>query len=373
MLHPNFSAVPAGLVGQNRWLVWRDAKIPYCATAPRMKASSTNPDTWASFSEAQIAFEEGGFSGVGFALNGDGIVGVDLDKCVLDGHPMPEALTILNDLGCQYIELSPSGKGLRGFGYGPNIKGVRGRLSGVAVELYSTARYMTVTGHVLYGEALSPLRGFDTLADALRSRPTERTECTEATEGYRDDSSHSSVISVLSVGHAIQSTIPCVEGERNRCLFQFARMIKRMMPNATQSELRSYAQQWHEAALPNIGTKDFSVTWYDFNRGFQSVRYPAGATLRQIVGEIDRSSEIPDRISELGYGSREIYLFLICQRLQQQAGDGPFFLASRQAGELLGVHFTDAAKMLWTLKADGILQEVSKGCGNRASRYRLVL
>lgn len=34
------------------------------------------PRTWATFDQAQTAYEEGGYSGVGFVLNGDGIVGV---------------------------------------------------------------------------------------------------------------------------------------------------------------------------------------------------------------------------------------------------------------------------------------------------------
>ena len=50
--------------------------------------------------------------------------------------------------GDEYIERSPSGKGIRGF--------VRGHLVGTgrkigALEMYSKARFMTVTGHRLTG------------------------------------------------------------------------------------------------------------------------------------------------------------------------------------------------------------------------------
>lgn len=366
MLRPEFSSIPPELAQRSRWLVWRGAKVPYCASVPAMKASSTDPDTWSSFEQARTTYEEGGFSGVGFALNGDGLVGIDLDKCVTDGKPASAALTLLDSLDCGYVELSPSGNGLRGFGFGPNIKGTRGQIGDVNVELYSTGRYLTVTGHALKHEAIKPLSGFVQLASSIRNLPPD------TYREYRDDSSHISVLSVLSVGDAIERTKPGKDGERNHCLFELARLVKASWPNATKEELRSIAMQWHEAAFPFIGTKDFLTTWHDFSRGFERVRYPAGTTLRQIVGDIDMGAPIPDGIASLGYSAKGIHLFRICQRLQEQAGQEPFFLSSRQAGELLQMHYTDAAKMLWALKTDGVIQEISKGVGNRASRYRYV-
>ena len=132
MLTPRFEAMPPELCALPRWVVWKGAKVPYCPEAKHSKASVTNPDTWASFSATQTAFEEGGYSGVGFVLNGDGIVGVDLDKCGPNGNPSSEALALLDHIGCQYIKLSPSGYGLHGFGLcsGEPIKGRRGMLGG---------------------------------------------------------------------------------------------------------------------------------------------------------------------------------------------------------------------------------------------------
>ena len=147
MLTPDFHAMPTELCSIPRWVVWKDAKVPYRATAVNGKASVTDPCTWSTFLQAQTAYEEGDYHGVGFVLAGDGIVGVDLDKCVQDGEPMPAALGLMDRVGCQYIELSPSGTGLRGFGYGHNIRGRRGRLDDINIELYATKRYLTVTGH----------------------------------------------------------------------------------------------------------------------------------------------------------------------------------------------------------------------------------
>jgi primase-polymerase (primpol)-like protein len=65
--------------------------------------------------------------------------------------------------------LSPSGTGLRGFGYGDNITGRRGQIDGVNVELYASKRYLTVTGRLLVPGPLVKLPGFSEVANAIRS------------------------------------------------------------------------------------------------------------------------------------------------------------------------------------------------------------
>ncbi len=165
---PDFSAMPDALCRIPRWVVWKGQKIPFCATRLNSPASVIDPDTWASFDQAQTAFEEGGYAGVGFVLNGDGLVGVDLDKCVHEGKPQLAALGLLERVGCEYIELSPSGTGLRGFGYGDNITGRRGQLDGINVELYASKRYLTVTGRPIVAGPLVPLKGFLEVANAIR-------------------------------------------------------------------------------------------------------------------------------------------------------------------------------------------------------------
>ncbi|HQQ69379.1 MAG TPA: hypothetical protein PLL92_03570, partial [Alicycliphilus sp.] len=72
LLSPNFGAMPAELCMLPRWVVWKGPKVPYCATASNSTASVTEPDTWAAFDQAQAAYEEGGYHGVGFVLSGDG-------------------------------------------------------------------------------------------------------------------------------------------------------------------------------------------------------------------------------------------------------------------------------------------------------------
>jgi hypothetical protein len=358
MLSPNFRTMPRELRDIPRWLVWKGAKVPYCATALNSKASVTEPGTWATFNQAQTAFEEGGYSGVGFVLAGDGIVGVDLDKCVQGGQPDPAAISLLDRVGCKYVELSPSGMGLRGFGYGEPITGTRGQLDGINVELYSSKRYLTVTGHTLLAGPLAPLPGFSELASAIR--PPDLQKRTE------DDRSN---LQFSSVGIP-PDTIPTEEGQRNKCLFALARYVKGTKPNATRQELREIVTRWHAQAMAVIGTKDFSVTLTDFFNGWEKVRLPHGVVMQSVLEKIDHRSPLPSGIASLGYGDTGNHLVRVCAALQAHQGDEPFFISARQAGEVLGVHFTDASKMMAALVGDGVLRLVSKGVGRVASRYR---
>ncbi len=361
MIPPDFGAMPPELCELPRWLVWKDAKVPYCATAVNSKASVTEPNTWATFSQAQTAFEEGGYLGVGFVLAGDGIVGVDLDKCVHSGLPEPAAMGLLDRIGCKYIEFSPSGTGLRGFGFGDNIAGRRGRIDGVNVELYASKRYLTVTGRTLMSGPLVNLPGFSDVANAIRSPDLQkRTE---------DDRSNPQYSSVLFCRYSPE-TVPTQESQRNRCLFALARYLKGTQPNATRAELRAIVSSWHATYLSVIGTKDFAVTWTDFLNGWDKVRQPYGATMQSVLESIDPRLPLPAGIMTLGYGAEGNQLVRICAALQAHQGDASFFISARQAGAVLGIHFTDASKMLAALVRDGVLQLVSKGAGKVASRYR---
>ncbi len=359
MIAPDFLAMPPELCRVPRWVVHKQ-KVPYQAAAINSKASSTDPTSWASFDKAQAAYQEGGYDGVGFVLNGDGLVGVDLDKCVHEGEPQPAALGLLERVGCEYIELSPSGTGLRGFGYGDNITGRRGLLDGINVELYASQRYLTVTGHAIKRGPLVPLNGFSEVTNAIR--PSDLQKSTE------DYGSHLLSSSVLFCRYPA-TTLPGQEGQRNHCLFELARYVKGKHPDATRQELRDIVRGWHDLVLPVIETKDFAVTLTDFMRGWEKVRQPHGSTMSSIVANLD-SVPLPQGVEALGYGKHSNHLVRLCVALQAHHGQEPFFISAREAGEQIGVHFTDASKMLSALCFDGVLTLVTKGAGKVASRYR---
>lgn len=168
--------------------------------------------------------------------------------------------------------------------------------------------------------------------------------------------------------------IPDAPGQRqrNHCLFALARHLKTHMPNATRAELRAQVKQWHELALPVIGTVDFNESWGDFSRGWENVQHPEGELMNVLLKNVD-ADRLPDGLPD-DYEAPTLRLVRICARLQREARDEPFYLSARTAGELLGMHFTSAANLLYALVADGVITRVSQGThkSRQASEYRMV-
>lgn len=106
-------------------------------------ASSTNPETWASYSA--VSRSTAG-AGIGFVLTAaDRLVCIDLDHALLEGELRPWARRIVDTLPTTYIEVSPSGTGLHIWGFGTVGQGRRIRRGESAVEVYDRGRYITVT------------------------------------------------------------------------------------------------------------------------------------------------------------------------------------------------------------------------------------
>jgi hypothetical protein len=189
VLPPLMAHIPQALRTGVRWVVWKlegrgerakSTKVPYCPTLLNTRAKSNDPASWGTFEQAEAAYEEGDFVGVGIMLNGDGLVGVDIDGCVKEGVIQPEAMTLMDSLGVEYVEYSPSGQGLRGFGYAENLEsGVSGTYGDLKVELYSNVRFLTVTGHTVEDGPIVPLPGFSELAERIRGKKKVNTRTGE--------------------------------------------------------------------------------------------------------------------------------------------------------------------------------------------------
>jgi primase-polymerase (primpol)-like protein len=131
-------ALPAReLRDRARWIRRSATKVPL--TIDGNAASSTDPSTWCDYDTAAASTVG---AGLGFVLNGDGIVCVDLDHC-LDGRgrPQPWVIDLLESMPETYVEVSPSGDGLHVWGFGTIGKG---RRSG-GIEVYGRGRYLTIT------------------------------------------------------------------------------------------------------------------------------------------------------------------------------------------------------------------------------------
>jgi primase-polymerase (primpol)-like protein len=155
--------VPDDLRERDQWLLWRsemvkdrEEKVPYSVRGSR--ASSTDPRTWSSFEVALNAWcrNPRGYSGLGFVfIAGGGLVGIDLDDCLDSDEPKPWAQPIIEHFFDTYMEMSPSGTGIKIWARGSlpaNLPGVK--VSDGQIEMYDHARYFTVTGSVFRGAPL---------------------------------------------------------------------------------------------------------------------------------------------------------------------------------------------------------------------------
>lgn len=136
------TAVPKELTARRRWVRRDERKAP--RTTDGGFASVTAPATWTSYRTAQASAVG---VGVGYVLaEGDGLVCVDLDHCLVDGELAPWARDILDRCPSTFVEVSPSGDGLHIWGRGQLERGRRIRRDGEAVEIYGHGRYVAVTG-----------------------------------------------------------------------------------------------------------------------------------------------------------------------------------------------------------------------------------
>lgn len=159
-LNPN--SIPVAMRELPHWLYWKrepdkngkPTKVPYMVSK-RRKGSSTKPGTWASFATALagLTSSNGSFpyDGLGFALQGSGIVFIDFDhvRNAETGEIAPWASEIITALD-SYTEISPSGDGLHVYALGKlpeKAAGIEREFSdGTRVEMYDTGRYTTITG-----------------------------------------------------------------------------------------------------------------------------------------------------------------------------------------------------------------------------------
>jgi putative DNA primase/helicase len=143
--------VPQELRELHQWIVWKHhfhkarqkwIKLPMCPTTGKA-ASTSDAATWATFDAALLAYEFGGYDGLGFVFAaGSGLVGIDIDKCV-NGELSPLAQELLA-AAPGYVERSPSGTGLHIITRADLGRAYKN--DNIGLELYTSGRYFTITG-----------------------------------------------------------------------------------------------------------------------------------------------------------------------------------------------------------------------------------
>jgi primase-polymerase (primpol)-like protein len=158
LLEPKFDQIPIEIQESFRWAVWKAEPRPNQPgkfnKAPRSLVSgrliSVNcPEYFADFRTCRETYEQGGCSGVGILLSGDGWIGVDIDDFSSISLTQREQISLwMSEAFSQgaYLERSPSGSGFRVIFRGQFFG--KGRKAG-SLEIYQNGRFLTVTGHAL--------------------------------------------------------------------------------------------------------------------------------------------------------------------------------------------------------------------------------
>ena len=145
------SNIPEELKSES-FMLWRYEESDGRMTKPPLNPNTglrgdvTDPIQWTDYETALGAHQSGRYrsNGISVVVHPDsGLVGLDLDHCIVDGKFSEEAQEIVDGV-CSYSEISPSGEGVRIFLYGklPDKGRRRGNF-----ECYDKGRHLTVTGN----------------------------------------------------------------------------------------------------------------------------------------------------------------------------------------------------------------------------------
>jgi hypothetical protein len=248
-----YDAIPQTLRSRPQWGRWRvehETKVPYHATA-EWRASSSDPKTWSAYADALAHLGRRDAGLAWFFADDDGLTGVDLDKCIIEGVISPAAKAILAQLN-SYSEISPSGTGIKVW--------VKGKLPAalkksdpepgiLRIEIYSRGRFFAVTGQRLDEYPAEPQEAQEALDMLARKygKP-EPVASPQAIEGTRTDNADSWARSKLNT--AITKVIAAAEGSKHDELLGAARLAGGLTAHFSVMQIETAL----EAALRAHGT-----------------------------------------------------------------------------------------------------------------------
>lgn len=196
ILRPKFDTVPDELKAIPQWVLWKAIhnkrevleKIP-CQTNGK-PASSTDPNTWASFDDIKAAYEYAPhkYGGIGFVLTkSDPYAVLDIDEVNMNALS-PYVLELSN---ISFAETSPSKRGIHIWVKHDHDKEKHmNKVASLNIEIYDTGRFITVTGDVITEKPILEGEVIQQAVDKYFERkPRDTTAVTtnEVSERHLDD------------------------------------------------------------------------------------------------------------------------------------------------------------------------------------------
>ncbi len=238
-----------------------------------------------------------------------------------------------------------------------------GELRGGGISLLPTSHHPSGTRYSwLVGPGAEiPLLGDPTSAGLGHIQDT----CNELVLGCVGSSSSSVP---MSVEQAIQQTLPTGPGQRNRKLFDLARILKFLCPEVSPAQLRMIVADWHQRALPMIRTKPLEESMQDFIVAWTKIE----SLPLSLERAVEKARAAPTPAIAMHYAEPLQLLVRVCQTLQSGWGDRPFFLSVREAERITGLSRMEAARAFKVLQFDRTLKLETMGTlkGRKASQWR---
>ena len=180
---PDFDAIPQELRERPQWLVWRfepnpnpaktkPLKVPYWINGKRRRGVQGDQADRSGLvtldvALARLAASNGHYTGIGFAfLPGDGLIGVDIDKCIDLETGEVSALAMQTIAGCaSYTEYSPSCTGVHIIVAGATTTF---KSNDIGLEVFCSSQFFTFTGRQFAGSPVTINAISDAELDRLR-------------------------------------------------------------------------------------------------------------------------------------------------------------------------------------------------------------
>lgn len=171
----------------------RLTKVPYNPHSNN-KASVNNSNTFTNFDSVINVLDN--YDGIGIRVDGK-IIAIDLDHCIDDGNLCSWSEEIVSHFSNTYIEISPSGAGLRIILLTPDnylFNKEKYYIKKNNVEVYvagATNRFVTITGNAIQKvDVAENIDGFQWLLDTYMKREIPKITITQQeNESYLDDES----------------------------------------------------------------------------------------------------------------------------------------------------------------------------------------
>ena len=182
--------------------------------------------------------------------------------------------------------------------------------------------------------------------------------------------------SKLTIADAVALAMPNRVHQNNDCLFTLGRAVKRLESNSgqtfTPAQLREVFTEWHRQAMPflrkELTRDDYKI---QFMNAYQSAKIPLGEDGVKMAWKRAQESPLPPEAINHFEDADKRLLVALCRELQIIHGQQPFFLSARVVQQLFKLEsHIEPARWLRSFCVLKILDEVEKGKGVRASRYR---